>query len=176
MEINDIHELVYLDWFLMIKAIYLNTYLTSNSSLSRNELFYGGLSVAWNWLDTNLIRDIPSEKTILILGIYQEFLTYLTALGSINNYILGLSEYDNYRLKALIISYINSRNGVNVINNLRNIIEEIALGTRSLNDWQTISEGFTNYSTEIDYSKISVNNRPHSIKQKLYGSPFSPKV
>jgi hypothetical protein len=35
------------------------------------------------------------------------------------------------------------------------------------------TQAFTNYSTGIDYSKISVTNRPYSIKQKLTGSLFS---
>jgi hypothetical protein len=35
------------------------------------------------------------------------------------------------------------------------------------------TQAFTNYSTSIDYSKISVTNRPYSIKQKLTGAPFS---
>ena len=158
---------------------YLNTYLSSNSSLSRNELFYGGISAGRIWLDTNIMIDIPSDKTSLILGVYQEFLTYLTALGNINNYILGLSEYDIYRLKALIISYINSHNGI--IDNLRNIIEQITVGTRNLSQWQTISESFTNYSSNrsinnIDYSKISINNGSSMWHSRLSGSPFSPKV
>ena len=81
-------------------------------------------------------------------------------------------------LKAILLGYIFNNielNNLQLFTNLNNIINDLISGTKSLSNWQIIidgGEGFTNYSTGIDYSKISVNNRPYSIKQKLTGSPI----
>ena len=146
------------------------------------------MTVGSNWILTNTIN-IPLDRTTTILTKERLFKIELHNSGNTNllNYInLITATYTNNYLLLMAILYryifnhIEDEN-VTLFSNLRNIINDLVLGTRNLSQWQTISESFTNYSSNrsinnIDYSKISINNGSSMWHSRLSGSPFSPKV
>ena len=163
---------------------FLTTYLANYGSITYEAL----MTVGSNWILTNTIN-IPLDRTTTILTKERLFKIELHNSGNTNllNYVnLITATYTNNYLLLMAILYryifnhIEDEN-VTLFSNLKNIINDLVLGTRSLNDWQTISESFTNYSSNrsinnIDYSKISIDNGSSMWHNKLSGSCFSPKV
>ena len=151
---------------------HLNTLIINNNLMTDISLRTEAIS----WINSNTVNLTTSD----VNTINTKYSAIWMSLGySQSNQIIGrffgsLSGGDDREIYS-IISYMY----VYIYNNpslsqaqLNTNIENYLIGLASQQTPQT-PQAFTNYSTGIDYSKISVNNRPYSIKQKLTGSPIS---
>ena len=188
----------YLKLYIEIKSSalleYIITLLRNNPLLSDSSL----ISQGNRWIQENTTVNIPLDKTEMVLSKMNNYFSInynsssdsekrmLDSIGSspsiyrnsniaILNYIITYPNLTQVEINTYIKTYL-----MNVARDLESNREPI-FRTQPIGQTQPIqitqpvqtTQAFTNYSTGIDYSKISVNNRPYSIKQKLTGSPIS---
>lgn len=158
---------------------YLSYYLRANPLVTNANLISQGNS----WIQQNTIN-IPLDRTNEVTTKSTAISAYMQNIPEpektiFSNYLI-LNNYNAINYIKYIVRYVVNNPTLTqeqLNTNIKTYYLNVARGipTPATQPVQT-TQGFTNYSTGIDYSKISVTNRPYSIKQKLTGSLFSPIV
>jgi len=141
----------YKEWEVII---YANSWINSNT-------------IQISFQDTNRIYNLLSDVTVIMNKPSNEYIKdYLFNSGAFN------TDYSQISVKFMTDYILSNSESVTVEKTASDFLSFLVKHYNIPAPTPT-TQGFTNYSTGIDYSKISVTNRPYSIKQKLTGSPIS---
>ena len=145
----------------------LFNYIKSNPSVSNNHLIYR----AEYWISLYTMN-IPLDKTDMLSNSFNNFSQFITTMPEAERNIISTNININFKDSyKIIIKYLFDN--LNLTQEEKNIYLKNYFLNLAKTSRTGTTQAFTNYSTDIDYSKISVNNRPYSIKQKITGSPIS---